>query len=60
VNGNAQEVDCRPSDAINLALLTGSPIYVAEAVMETAGIDIPAEEALPAGCGLQQMRQRWQ
>lgn len=35
------EVDARPSDAINLAVLTGSPIFVAEDVMERAGADIP-------------------
>lgn len=35
------EVDARPSDAINLAVLTGSPVFVAEDVMERAGQDIP-------------------
>jgi bifunctional DNase/RNase len=37
---SVREVDARPSDAINLALCTASPIYVAEAVMETASVDI--------------------
>lgn len=33
------EVDARPSDALNLAVRTGAPIRVAEAVLEEAGID---------------------
>lgn len=37
-----REVDARPSDAIARALHTGSPIYVAADVMETAGMDVPA------------------
>jgi RNA polymerase sigma factor (sigma-70 family) len=36
-----KEVDARPSDAIAVAVLTGSPIAVAEDVMEIGGIDIP-------------------
>jgi len=35
------EVDARPSDAIALAVLTGSPVFVAEDVLERAGADIP-------------------
>lgn len=31
-------VDCRPSDAIALATRTGAPLFVAEAVLETAGV----------------------
>jgi RNA polymerase sigma factor (sigma-70 family) len=43
-NGDkVQEVDARPSDAIALAVHTGSPIYVAEAVMENAGVDVSKE-----------------
>ena len=38
-----REIDCRPSDAMGLALLTDSPVYVAQAVMEAAGTDIPEE-----------------
>jgi uncharacterized protein len=37
----AMDIDIRPSDAVALALRAGAPIYVAEAVMEDAGI--PAE-----------------
>jgi bifunctional DNase/RNase len=31
-------VDARPSDAINLAVLTGAPIRVAPAVLDTAAV----------------------
>ena len=37
VSGFTNEVDARPSDAINLALRAQVPIYVAEKVMEEAG-----------------------
>jgi RNA polymerase sigma factor (sigma-70 family) len=36
VLGNGTAVDARPSDAINLALVTGAPILVDEAVLEEA------------------------
>jgi RNA polymerase sigma factor (sigma-70 family) len=36
--GGGAEVDARPSDAINLAVRTGAPILVAEAVLEEAGV----------------------
>jgi len=35
------EVDARPSDAIALAVLNGTPIFVAEDVFERTGADIP-------------------
>jgi bifunctional DNase/RNase len=38
------EVSARPSDAIALALRTGSPIFGAEAVLDEAGIPIPDEQ----------------
>ena len=38
------EVSARPSDAIAIALRTGSPIFGAEAVLEEAGIAIPDEQ----------------
>ena len=38
------EVSARPSDAIALALRTGSPIFGAEEVLEEAGIPIPDEQ----------------
>ncbi len=38
------EVSARPSDAIALALRTGTPIYGAESVLDEAGITIPQED----------------
>ncbi len=38
------EVSARPSDAIAIALRTGSPIFGAETVLEEAGIMIPDEQ----------------
>jgi RNA polymerase sigma factor (sigma-70 family) len=40
------EVDARPSDAIALAVTTGSPIFVAEEVMDKAGVEVtgPVDE----------------
>jgi RNA polymerase sigma factor (sigma-70 family) len=35
-----REVDARPSDALALAVRTGSPIFVAEEVMERAGVPV--------------------
>lgn len=32
------EIDCRPSDAVALAVRTGAPIYVTEGVLEAAAI----------------------
>ena len=37
-------VSARPSDAIALALRTSAPIFVAEDVLDEAGIEMPAEE----------------
>jgi RNA polymerase sigma factor (sigma-70 family) len=36
-NGTIHEVDCRPSDAINLAVRQNVPMFVAEEVMDAAG-----------------------
>ena len=48
------EVDARPSDAIALAVLAGSPIFVAEDVLERAGADIPqTTRALPERRGVE-------
>jgi hypothetical protein len=43
VNGDTVEVDSRPSDAIALAVRVQAPIYVAEDVMEQAGM-MPEQE----------------
>lgn len=42
-NGRKLKVDSRPSDAIALAVRVNVPIYVAESVMDRAGI-IPSEQ----------------
>ncbi len=36
-NGKGLDIDCRPSDAIAIAVRTRAPIYVAEAVLEAEG-----------------------
>ena len=41
---DSQEVDARPSDAIALAVRFGSPIFVAEQVLNEAGVTPGAEE----------------
>ncbi len=38
------EVSARPSDAIALALRTGTPIYGSDTVLDDAGIAIPPDE----------------
>lgn len=44
VFASGTQVSARPSDAIALALRTGSPIYADEAVLEEAGVAIPDEQ----------------
>ncbi|MBN1178195.1 MAG: bifunctional nuclease family protein [Anaerolineae bacterium] len=50
VDGRELEIDSRPSDAMALAVRAAVPIYVAEEVMDTAGIvpeqDLIAGEAI--------------
>jgi hypothetical protein len=55
-NGDAKEIDCRPSDAVALAVRAQVPIYVAESVLDKAGIlldkegkPIGASQEEPAG-----------
>lgn len=38
VDGDVEEMDCRPSDSIALAVRAKAPIFVEEHVMEAAGI----------------------
>jgi bifunctional DNase/RNase len=45
-NGRTVEIDSRPSDAIALAVRVNVPIYVAEEVMDKAGIVPSSEEDL--------------
>jgi len=44
VDGQTLEIDSRPSDAIALALRVQAPIYVAEEVMEEAGVQMRDQE----------------
>ena len=46
-SGEVKEIDARPSDAINLALRTGAPIYVSDEVMNQSKVII--EEVQPQG-----------
>ncbi|MBN2004337.1 MAG: bifunctional nuclease family protein [Anaerolineae bacterium] len=45
VNGKEMEIDSRPSDAIAIAVRAGVPIYIAEEVMEEAGV-IPEQDLI--------------
>jgi len=47
-DGKEMKMDCRPSDAIALALRYSAPIYVAKVVMDEAG-QIFKDTDLPAG-----------
>ncbi|HIC88748.1 MAG TPA: bifunctional nuclease family protein [Anaerolineae bacterium] len=47
MDGEELEVDSRPSDAIALAVRTGSPIFVADSVMDRAAI-VPEEDVRAA------------
>jgi len=40
------EVDARPSDAIAIALITGSPIHVSEEILEKCGVVLPEGKTL--------------
>lgn len=46
-----REVDARPSDALALAVRTGSPVLVAPAVFDQSGIAVPAAQGQPRGTG---------
>jgi bifunctional DNase/RNase len=48
-HGNTvQEVEARPDDALALAVYSKITVYIAEDVMERAGVDLPAEYEKPA------------
>jgi bifunctional DNase/RNase len=47
VNGVAKEIDCRPSDAVALAVRAQVPIYAEESVLEKAGILLDKETGKP-------------
>jgi bifunctional DNase/RNase len=44
VFGGGAEVSARPSDSIAIALRTGTTIYCADAVLDEAGLAVPAED----------------
>ena len=48
VNGTEAQLDCRPSDAVALAVRVGAPIFVSEGVLEEAGIPTEDEDDLAA------------
>jgi uncharacterized protein len=50
VNDTEVEIDARPSDAIAIAVRTGVPIYVAEPVMEEAGV-MPEKDIMQPASG---------
>ena len=49
VNGSYQEVDCRPSDALAIAVRINAPIFVEDMVMEKAGIAMDKESGSGEG-----------
>lgn len=55
------EIDARPSDAMALALRTGAPIFVTEALMEKSALAIPQPVNVHAPPrGIEQLSQIWQ
>jgi bifunctional DNase/RNase len=53
-NGRKLKIDSRPSDAIALAVRVNVPIYVAESVMDKAGV-MPTEEEDLTECDEEQL-----
>lgn len=49
VEGDTVEIDSRPSDAIALAVRTSAPLYVADEVMQQAGMQPEEEMSLTDG-----------
>ena len=48
-NGKSTEIDCRPSDAVALAVRAQVPIYVDDEVLDKAGIHLDKETGKPLG-----------
>ena len=48
-NGDVKEIDCRPSDAVALAVRAKVPIYANEEVMNKAGILLDKDTGKPLG-----------
>ena len=60
-NSQVKEIDARPSDAIALALINNSPIYVNEAVMKEAAMEAPPDvKNAPVGRGLSSFRNEYE
>ena len=58
-----EELDARPSDALNLAARVGAPIYVADEVMEASSLlpdRLEQELAAPSWSGVEQPEGVWQ
>ncbi len=49
VGGEVIEVDCRPSDALSLAIRLDTPMFVAQEVMDGAGVMPAPDGRYPAG-----------
>ena len=54
---NAVTVSARPSDAIALALRTGSPLFAAEHVLDSAAVEMPGEEEEEAEAEVEAFRE---
>ena len=48
-NGEVKEIDCRPSDAVALAVRAKVPIFAEETVLDKAGILLDKETGKPLG-----------
>jgi RNA polymerase sigma factor (sigma-70 family) len=59
VNGETVRVDARPSDALGIAVYTGTPLFADQSVLDKAGFDVPAG-ARPTRAGLQEIEAVWQ
>lgn len=57
-NGMESEIDARPSDAIALALRFKAPLYIAEDVMEVAGVILNETTEAGAGPNAEPLNQR--
>ncbi len=53
-----QEIDARPSDALALAVQLGSPIYIAEEIMDSVGLTIPEGKTLRTSTEDEKLRSR--
>ncbi len=58
VDGDTVEVDSRPSDAIALAVRVNSPIFVADDVMDSAGLQPEEEMSLTEGADFEEIEEK--